>query len=131
MQTVDMNGAWIEKVHDRHPPKMIVLDMDSSVLERCSLHRRPPLAVLQHDRGDHGDVRRRAGTGRVFVARSRSRRIGVDAPSSADSKLVTRRIRSNAKGRLLGRPFCVGTRGNIDGMRFGADIADAPKLYRC
>ena len=27
----DMNGAWIEKVHDRHPPKMIVLDMDSSV----------------------------------------------------------------------------------------------------
>ena len=27
----DMNGAWIDKVHDRHPPKMIVLDMDSSV----------------------------------------------------------------------------------------------------
>ena len=28
---VDMNGAWIDKVHDRRPPKMIVLDMDSSV----------------------------------------------------------------------------------------------------
>jgi hypothetical protein len=24
-------GAWIDKVHDRRPPKMIVLDMDSSV----------------------------------------------------------------------------------------------------
>ena len=28
---VDMNGAWIDKVHDRHPPKIIILDMDSSV----------------------------------------------------------------------------------------------------
>ena len=27
---VDMNGVWIDKVHDRHPPKMIILDMDSS-----------------------------------------------------------------------------------------------------
>ncbi len=27
----DMNGAWIDKVHDRHPAKMIILDMDSSV----------------------------------------------------------------------------------------------------
>ena len=27
----DMNGAWIDRVHDRHPPKMIILDMDSSV----------------------------------------------------------------------------------------------------
>ena len=26
---VDMNGVWIDKVHDRHPPKMIILDMDS------------------------------------------------------------------------------------------------------
>ena len=26
-----MNGVWIDKVHDRHPPKMIILDMDSSV----------------------------------------------------------------------------------------------------
>ena len=25
---VDMNGVWIDKVHDRHPPKMIILDMD-------------------------------------------------------------------------------------------------------
>ena len=24
---VDMNGVWIDKVHDRHPPKMIILDM--------------------------------------------------------------------------------------------------------
>ena len=22
---VDMNGVWIDKVHDRHPPKMIIL----------------------------------------------------------------------------------------------------------
>ena len=28
---VDMNWVWIDKVHDRHPPKMIILDMDSSV----------------------------------------------------------------------------------------------------
>ena len=27
----DMNGAWIDKVHDRHPPTKIILDMDSSV----------------------------------------------------------------------------------------------------
>jgi hypothetical protein len=27
----DMNGVWIDKVHDRRPPKMIILDMDSSV----------------------------------------------------------------------------------------------------
>ena len=27
----DMNGVWIDKVHDRHPPKKIILDMDSSV----------------------------------------------------------------------------------------------------
>jgi hypothetical protein len=27
----DMNGMWIDKVHDRRPPKMIILDMDSSV----------------------------------------------------------------------------------------------------
>ena len=26
-----MNGVWIDKVHDRHRPKMIILDMDSSV----------------------------------------------------------------------------------------------------
>lgn len=27
----DMSGVWIDKVHDRRPPKMIILDMDSSV----------------------------------------------------------------------------------------------------
>ena len=27
----DMNGAWIDHVHDRRPPKMIILDMDSNV----------------------------------------------------------------------------------------------------
>jgi hypothetical protein len=27
----DMNGMWIDRVHDRRPPKMIILDMDSSV----------------------------------------------------------------------------------------------------
>ncbi len=27
----NMNGVWIDKVHDRHPPTMIILDMDSSV----------------------------------------------------------------------------------------------------
>ena len=27
----DMNGVWIDKVHDRRPPKMVILDMDSSV----------------------------------------------------------------------------------------------------
>ena len=27
----DMNGVWIDRVHDRHPSTKIVLDMDSSV----------------------------------------------------------------------------------------------------
>ena len=27
----ELSGAWIDKVHDRRPPKMIILDMDSSV----------------------------------------------------------------------------------------------------
>ncbi len=27
----ELSGARADKVHDRHPPKMIVLDMDSSV----------------------------------------------------------------------------------------------------
>ena len=26
-----MNGVWIDRVHDRHPPTKIILDMDSSV----------------------------------------------------------------------------------------------------
>ena len=26
-----LSGTWIDKVHDRRPPKMIILDMDSSV----------------------------------------------------------------------------------------------------
>ncbi|MHC4067587.1 MAG: IS1380 family transposase, partial [Planctomycetota bacterium] len=27
----DLSGKWIDRVHDRNPPKLIVLDMDSSV----------------------------------------------------------------------------------------------------
>ncbi len=27
----ELSGAWVDKVHDRRPPKMIVLNMDSSV----------------------------------------------------------------------------------------------------
>ena len=27
----DLSGVWIERVHDRRPPKMIILDLDSSV----------------------------------------------------------------------------------------------------
>jgi hypothetical protein len=27
----DLSGVWIDRVHDRRPPKMVVLDMDSSV----------------------------------------------------------------------------------------------------
>jgi len=27
----DLSGQWIDKVHDRHPPTKIILDMDSSV----------------------------------------------------------------------------------------------------
>jgi len=27
----ELSGIWIDRVHDRHPPKMIILDMDSSV----------------------------------------------------------------------------------------------------
>ncbi len=39
----DLSGDWIDRVHDRRPPKMIILDMDASVspthgdLERCAL----------------------------------------------------------------------------------------------
>ncbi len=28
---VDLSGVWIDRVHDRRPPKVVVLDMDSSV----------------------------------------------------------------------------------------------------
>jgi len=28
---IDMSGVWIDHVHDRRPPKMIILDLDSSV----------------------------------------------------------------------------------------------------
>jgi hypothetical protein len=27
----DLSGQWIDRVHDRHPPRGILLDMDSSV----------------------------------------------------------------------------------------------------
>lgn len=27
----DLSGTWIDRVHDHHPPKRVVLDMDSSV----------------------------------------------------------------------------------------------------
>ena len=27
----DLSGIWIDRVHDRRPPKMVILDMDSSV----------------------------------------------------------------------------------------------------
>ena len=27
----ELSGVWIDRVHERHPPKMIILDMDSSV----------------------------------------------------------------------------------------------------
>ena len=27
----ELSGAWIDKVHNRYPPKMVILDMDSSV----------------------------------------------------------------------------------------------------
>ncbi len=27
----NLSGVWIDRVHDRRPPKMIILDMDSSV----------------------------------------------------------------------------------------------------
>ncbi len=36
-----MNGAWIDKVHDRRPPKMIILDMDSSVSPTTQASARP------------------------------------------------------------------------------------------
>ena len=52
----DMNGVWIDKVHDRHPPTKIILDMDSSVNPTVNgggimLHaRRPggPVAAAQN-----------------------------------------------------------------------------------
>ena len=36
-----MNGAWIDKVHDRRPPKMIILDMDTRVMEAVMSNFRP------------------------------------------------------------------------------------------
>ena len=35
----DLSGVWIDRVHDRRPPKMIILDMDSSVLILTNLSR--------------------------------------------------------------------------------------------
>ncbi len=34
----DLSGHWIDSVHDRRPPKMIILDMDSSVSPTHSDH---------------------------------------------------------------------------------------------
>ena len=36
--TIELSGAWVDKVHDRRPPKMIVLDRDSKCQPnpRCS-----------------------------------------------------------------------------------------------
>jgi hypothetical protein len=31
IRSADLSGQWIDRVHDRHPPRGIVLDMDSSV----------------------------------------------------------------------------------------------------
>ncbi len=30
----EISGAWVDKVHDRRPLKMIILDMDSSVIPK-------------------------------------------------------------------------------------------------
>ena len=35
----DLSGVWIDRVHDRRPPKMIILDMESSVLILTNLSR--------------------------------------------------------------------------------------------
>ena len=35
----DLSGVWIDRVHDRRPPKMIILNMDSSVLILTNLSR--------------------------------------------------------------------------------------------
>ncbi len=54
----DLSGQWIDRVHARHPPKAIVLDMDSSVSPthgsgRCRLqwalclHLLPPAVRVQ------------------------------------------------------------------------------------
>ncbi len=41
----NMNGVWIDKVHDRHPPTMIILDMDSSVSPPMANKRGRPTTV--------------------------------------------------------------------------------------
>ena len=40
----DLSGAWIDRVHGRHPPKIVVLDTDSSGRRR-----------LRRDAGGVGD----------------------------------------------------------------------------
>ena len=37
---VDMNGVWIDKVHDRHPPKMIILDPWTAASARPMANKR-------------------------------------------------------------------------------------------
>ena len=38
---VDMNGVWIDKVHDRHPPKMIILDWPRTTWENLNRNAQP------------------------------------------------------------------------------------------
>ncbi len=38
----DLSGQWIDRVHARHPPKAIVLDMDSSVSRPMAIRKAPP-----------------------------------------------------------------------------------------
>ncbi len=46
----ELSGAWIDRVHERKPPKTIVLDMDSSesptTVNRRAPHRPRQLVVL-------------------------------------------------------------------------------------
>ena len=41
----NLSGIWIDRVHDRNPPKPIVLDMDSSVRPMASRRARPITAI--------------------------------------------------------------------------------------
>ena len=43
----DLPGIWIDRVHDRRPPKLIVLDMDSSVSPTYGDPRRLFVEILR------------------------------------------------------------------------------------
>ena len=98
----DLSGRWIDRVHDRCPPKKIILDMDSSVSPTTVLRKaRPTTALRLHLLSSPVPVQpvRRFGTVRP-ASRQRSQRRWLAQGAGAGS------------GTLQGKGFASVFRGD-------------------